>query len=235
MKFSKLNAPSLKELFIEELETMILSGQLEVGEKLPSERELAESMQVSRSVVNAGVTELARKGFLQIKPRVGTFVVDYRRDGTVETLLSIMHYNGGQLREAETRSMLEIKLVLDSLAAELAIAKITPEQLQSLKGYLQAIKESNHAEEAATCSFKFYHELAFISGNTLIPLIYNSFHIPVLRLWTRYSKKHGTSTMYGNAHALYSAIEERDVETAKQVIDTSVGRTITGPKEIYYE
>ena len=44
MEFSKLNAPSLKELFIQELETMILSGRLMVGEKLPPERELADGL-----------------------------------------------------------------------------------------------------------------------------------------------------------------------------------------------
>ena len=115
MEFSKLNAPSLKELFIQELETMILSGRLMVGEKLPPERELAESMQVSRAVVNSGITELARKGFLIIKPRVGTFVADYRRDGTMDTLMSIMNYNGGILREAEVRSILELRIALDSL------------------------------------------------------------------------------------------------------------------------
>ena len=48
MEFKKLNAPSLKELFISELENMIISGRLPIGTKLPSERELASSMQVSR-------------------------------------------------------------------------------------------------------------------------------------------------------------------------------------------
>ena len=98
---------------------MILSGRLMVGEKLPPERELAESMQVSRAVVNSGITELARKGFLIIKPRVGTFVADYRRDGTMDTLMSIMNYNGGILREAEVRSILELRIALDSLAIQL--------------------------------------------------------------------------------------------------------------------
>jgi len=74
MEFSKLSAPTLKELFIEQLENMILSGKLSIGEKLPSERELAESMQISRSVVNAGLTEIADKGFLEIVPRSGTYV-----------------------------------------------------------------------------------------------------------------------------------------------------------------
>lgn len=61
MEFQKLNAPSLKELFISELENMIISGRLPIGTKLPSERELASSMQVSRAVVNSGIAELEKK------------------------------------------------------------------------------------------------------------------------------------------------------------------------------
>ena len=55
MEFKKLNAPSLKELFVNELQNMILSGKLEIGSKLPPERELAESMKVSRAVINSGI------------------------------------------------------------------------------------------------------------------------------------------------------------------------------------
>ena len=61
MLFKKLSAPSLKELFVAELEGMILSGKLEIGAKLPPERELAESMQVSRAVVNSGLDEMEKK------------------------------------------------------------------------------------------------------------------------------------------------------------------------------
>ena len=44
MKYKKLVAPSLKEMFIDQMESLILSGELTVGEKLPPERELADSM-----------------------------------------------------------------------------------------------------------------------------------------------------------------------------------------------
>ena len=83
MQFQKLSAPSLKELFVTQLENKILSGELKVGEKLPSERELATSMQVSRAVVNAGISEMEQKGFLIVRPRVGTFVEDYRKNGSL--------------------------------------------------------------------------------------------------------------------------------------------------------
>ena len=115
MEFEKLVSPSLKDLFISHIEAMILSGELPVGQQLPPERQLAQSMGVSRAVVNSGVVELERRGFLEIRPRVGTFVTDYRRAGTLETLKSIMTYNRGHLRNEEIRSILEVR---DALAAD---------------------------------------------------------------------------------------------------------------------
>ncbi len=138
MLFKKLSAPSLKELFVSELEGMILSGKLEIGTKLPPERELAESMQVSRAVINSGIAEMEKKGFLVVKPRIGTFVADYRRYGTVETLVSIMNYNGGMLRDSEVRSILEVRIQFMSLAATLAIENASDAEIASLKPYADA-------------------------------------------------------------------------------------------------
>ena len=78
--FKKLTAPTLKELFVQELEALILSGELAIGQKLPSERDLAQKMQISRSVVNDGLAEMARRGFLEISPRQGTVVADFHRN-----------------------------------------------------------------------------------------------------------------------------------------------------------
>jgi len=48
MEFEKLVSPSLKDLFITHVEAMILSGELPVGQQLPPERQLAQSMGVRR-------------------------------------------------------------------------------------------------------------------------------------------------------------------------------------------
>ena len=48
MEFGQIVAPTIKELFIERIEGMILSGQLKPGERLPSERDLAEQMKISK-------------------------------------------------------------------------------------------------------------------------------------------------------------------------------------------
>lgn len=234
MEFKKLNAPSLKELFIDQLETMILSGKIPIGEKLPPERDLAESMQVSRAVVNAGITELARKGFLIIKPRVGTFVADYRRNGTLETLVSIMNYNGGILRDAEIRSILELRIAYESLAVELSIPKITDEEIDQLKSYVTRMGETTSMKEASELAFEFQHELACLSQNTLLPLMVSSFKAPVMSLWERFCRLYGIESLYKNTSELFNYIEKRDVKNALEALTASINDTIHGNKQIYY-
>ena len=89
MKFERLSAPTLKSLFVSQLQDKILSGEIPIGTALPSERELAAQMQVSRAVVNSGLAELAEEGFLEIQPRRRTFVSDYRRNGNISTLIAL--------------------------------------------------------------------------------------------------------------------------------------------------
>lgn len=235
MEFTKLFVPSLKELFVQQMENMILSGKLEIGTQLPSERELAESMQVSRAVVNAGINEMAAKGFLQIHPRVGTFVSDYRRKGTSETLLSIMKYNGGMLRAGEIRSILEIRIVLDRLAMQLSVPKITQEEIALLQGYVDTLSTTNSTEEAANAAFDFHHELGIISGNTLLPLIFYSFKAPILSLWERFCRMYGIAALHNNTAELLRFIRAGDLQGAVNWAEQSVGDSIDGNKQIYRE
>lgn len=234
MEFSKLSAPSLKELFVQELETMILSGNLSVGEKLPPERELAQSMQVSRAVVNGGISELAKKGFLTIKPRMGTFVADYRRTGTLETLISIMNYNGGVLRDSEVRSILEVRIALDTLAIELAVPHMSDDDILLLKDIIEQIQHAQTPKEASEIAFHFQHELAMFSGNALLPLIFHSFKVPCLSLWERFCRLYGMKALYENTIPIYHFIETRNVEGATSYIRDSIQDSIDGKKEIYF-
>ena len=50
--FQKIVAPSIRELFIRQIQEMILSGELLPGDRLPTERELADEMNVSKTVVH---------------------------------------------------------------------------------------------------------------------------------------------------------------------------------------
>ena len=62
MGFNKINSISLTDQFVQQIESMILSGELQVGEQLPGARDLSERMGVSRPVISAGLIELEKLG-----------------------------------------------------------------------------------------------------------------------------------------------------------------------------
>lgn len=234
MEFEKLISPSLKELFISNIEAKILSGELPVGQQLPPERQLAQSMGVSRAVVNSGIVELENRGFLDVRPRVGTFVADYRRAGTMETLKSIMTYNRGRLRNEEICSILEVRDALDKLAVADIIPHVTELDNMLLLEKVEAIRQARDNRQAAEATFAFQHELAMLSGNTLLPLIFRSFYSSVLVLWERFCALHGIDTLYQTSCRLCGHIRDKDIPGAVAWIDYCTRETVSGSRRIYY-
>lgn len=214
MGFNKISALSLTDLFVQQIENMILSGELAVGEQLPPARELSIRMGVSRPVISAGLVELEKLGFVEIRPRQGVYVCDYRRKGTMETLVAIMRYNGGALRQNEVRSLLETREAMESLCMKLVCERVNTGELEQLSPILDSIRDAKSPEEAAEQVFCFHHELAVLSGNVLMPLLYYSFHPQSVYLWSLYCKRSGIQMLYQIKLRLYSALLNRDVDSA---------------------
>ena len=227
MGFSKINAMSLTDLFVQQVENMILSGELDVGEQLPSARELCVKMGVSRPVISAGIVELEKMGFVEIHPRRGVFVGDYRRKGTLETLVAIMRYNGGAMRRSEVQSLLETRSALECLCVRLVIERASDADLASLAPFLENIKNASDGDEAAEQVFRFHHEMAVLSGNTLLPLMYYSFRPESVHLWSIFCKFRGVDAIYEIKRKLYEALLMRDVPNAQSQTDDIMERAIT--------
>lgn len=218
MGFTKITALSYTDLFVQQIENMILSGELAVGEQLPPARELSVKMGVSRPVISAGMVELEKLGFVEIIPRQGVYVSDYRRKGTVETLVAIMRYNSGTMRKTEVRSLLQVREQLESLCARLVIENASDAELEPVEKILDELKNASDVDAAADAVFRFYHELAILSGNVLLPLMYYSFRSPGIYLWTLYCKRNGIQAMYELKLSFYKAILNRREDEAMERI-----------------
>ena len=234
MEFEPLYAPSLKDLFVRKLQGMILSGELALGQKLPAERELCRQMGVSRAVVNGGIAELSRQGFLEVLPRQGTYVADYRRYGTMETLMAIMDYNGGTLGREAIRSILEVRWGLEQMALRRVIAYASDEDLERLGAFVDALGKLPTAAQAADIAFRFHHEMTLMGGNHILPLIYTSFQVPCTALWIRFCRKYGVEALYRNIEELYRLLLNRDLEGALRWSTTYLEEAIRGHQQIYH-
>jgi len=235
MEFDRLYAPSLKELFINQLQDRILSGDLPMGTKLPPERDLCAQMDVSRAVVNAGITELARQGFLEVRARQGTYVADYRRTGNMDTLMAIMRYNGGVLGRDEIRSILEVRCGLEQMAIARAIDYASDVDLEALEKYVDALSTMPlpSPAQAAEIAFQFHHEMTLCGGNSIMPLIYSSFKVPCTALWIRFCRKFGVAALHANMEQLYRHLLNRDKVGAAEWTTAYLQEAISGSQQIY--
>lgn len=235
MEYKKLQAPTLKELFIQEIESKILSGELEIGEQLLTERELADVMGISRNIVHSGITTMVAKGFLEILPRIGTFVADYNQKGSVGILVSMMNYNKGMLRRPEVRSSIELKILFDSFAIRQMSPHLTQESLDKLRGYILAIEKTTKVTEAAEISYEFFRYMSILSGNTILPLIYNSFRTSNRNLFERHIRLYGVKLTIDFMTQLFNLIANGETQEAISYLTNYYERSIKGDLEIYSE
>lgn len=139
MEFEKTAVPSVREAFVQAIEDKILSGELKVGDPLPAARQLCTEMGVSLTIVNAGMSELAAKGFVEIKPRHGTFVADYRMQGTTETMVAMMRFNGGDLNKRDARSFWESRTAVDPFIVDSIMGRASDEQIAQLTPIIEKL------------------------------------------------------------------------------------------------
>ena len=233
MEYKQIVAPTLKELFIEEIEKQILSEELKIGDKLPPEREIAQNMHISRSVVNSGIVEMERKGFLTVIPRQGTYVADYKAHATSEILVSIMKY--GSLSQDYIRSTLEVRDIFMTIALEKAVPAMSKEQFQSLLDACQRFQDAKATKQGAEELYNIDCCIVEASGNVLLPILISSFKIPNTMLFERYLKLYGFEPMRRRNVLLLQYIELKDTPNAVKVMHDSILETIDGKTQIYMD
>jgi GntR family transcriptional repressor for pyruvate dehydrogenase complex len=162
----------LVDRVVGEIQRVIVSGQLEPGMRLLPERELAEELGVSRTVVREAVRILVAKGLLETKPGVGTIVRQVTSDQIVEPLsLLLQSQKAGDSIEHlhQVRRMIEIEIA--GLAAEQA----TAEDISKLRELLAEMESVTDIPEAfVTQDADFHRGLARTTHNPLLIILLDS-------------------------------------------------------------
>lgn len=216
-----LRTDSLKEVFVLRFEELILSGKIKIGQKLPSERELALQLNVSRPVVHEGLVELASRGLVSLKPRIGATVNDYRREGSITLLASLVQYRKGGLDPELTESLLELRELLETAFAALAAECRTEEQVREFHALLEkeASVDRRNVQKITDYDFDFHLLIAMASGNTVYPLLMNSFRPVYTNLSGQFFRDPGvTAAVHAYHRDMVKAIETKNKKKARAVM-----------------
>lgn len=216
-----LRAASLRDVFIKRFEELILSGKVSIGQKLPSERALAVQLGVSRPVVHEGLVELAARGFVTMKPRVGAVVNDYRRRGSLALLNSLISYRRGALDRGLLDGLLGLRRLLESEIARQAARNRTAEDLRELREVLAREGQvgEGHIDVLVDVDFDFHHRMAMASGNPIYPMFVKSFEPAAKNLASQFfAVKPVAATVLGFHREIVAAVAARDQDRAGAVM-----------------
>lgn len=210
MNIKPIKILSLKDQCITRLEELILSGELKIGERLPAERNLAARLEISRPVLHEALVDLAAKGLVRIIPRHGIYINDYRMNGSLAVLESLLTYQQGQFDPAMLQSLLDMRLLLETETARLAASHRESENIQVLRDILvQEFAADRHdITNLIHLDFDFHLQIALASGNLIYPLIVNSFKNVYTNLTGIFFQKYAGCPEIQEVFAFHSALIE---------------------------
>lgn len=168
------------DMAVNELTKSINSGEYSIGDKLPTEKQLCEKFNVSRSTLREAISVVRAKGLIMTKQGSGSYVI-------AETQVSVEKWFA--LRKAQLNDFFEVRCNVEIMTIRYAIMRRTDEDLERIKSNLNAFENAamrGDAEKMAMLDEKFHLELARMSRNSLLEEI-NSIIANALRPYRKRS------------------------------------------------
>ena len=206
----------------EQLSGHIDNGDIAIGDRLPSERDLAERFGVSRPTIREAMIALELAGRVEIRSGSGVYVLDTKADRLTE----LPDDAPGPLE------LLEARYYFESDAAALAAERASEKDIKSIQKALQAMQAENRQYELHEEADEQFHLLiAKASGNSAI-------HSAVSRLWDQRRtstmsvffheklRKQGIKPVIHDHKAILEGIRNQDADAARSAMRTHLQRVI---------
>lgn len=164
MSFGPVKKSAIAEEIISELLSLIRQRQLQAGDKLPPERELAGMLGVSRPSLREALRALSAMKVLEMRQGDGTYVSSLDPHELVEHLDFVF-----SLDDSTFLQLLQARQIVEPGLAALAARRITDEQLEELEAYLKTSRENIADSRAFLETDRALHELITeAAGNPLL-------------------------------------------------------------------
>jgi len=221
--YGPLAAGSLKDEFVARMEQLILTGALEPGERLLPERELARRFGVSRPVVHEGILVLETRGLVNLRPRHGVVVNDYRRHGTLDLLLTLIRREHHDLGPGLTADLEHFRIRMEQdIVSLICRRRDRMSELETLRRLNRDMADATRPVELAELDFAFHRELALAAPNSLYALLTNTLKPAHMDLLTVFYASPGKKDQVVAYHdRLIEALERGDDEAARSLIERS--------------
>ena len=213
--YQAVKRTSLSGDIVEQIEKLVLNKELQVGDPLPSERDLASELHVGRQALREAMRILAQKGLVQVLPGRGAFVAQPSANFLSDSLYAYLRLNPHLVRD-----FLETRRVIESEAAAIAAERAPLDSLIAMKKAVDDMETFKaDLERWIDADLAFHTELARATGNQVIQLLTLSLR-GALRESIRYfgSVPHIVSASVELHRNVYDAVAARQPEAARRAM-----------------
>lgn len=221
MPFQKVQPEKLSSSVVRQIELLILRGILRPGERLPSERELADRLGVSRPSLRDAISELQDRDLLTSKANAGIFVADVLGSAFSESLVRLFATHDDAVFDYIT-----FRRDLEGMAAERAANYGTDTDLkviQSVFDKMEAAHRKRNPEEEAQLDVEFHLAIIDASHNIVMLHMMRSM-LQLLREGVFYNRsimfkqRLNRVTLLDQHRAINTALQNRDAKASREAI-----------------
>jgi GntR family transcriptional repressor for pyruvate dehydrogenase complex len=211
------NKSALVDRVVQKIQELILSDRLVVGTKLPPEREFAESLGVSRTVLREAVRVLSAKGLLETCHGVGTTVRALTHEEMVAPLNLFLRSWG---RDVSLNHLHQVRSLLEVENIGLAAEQASEEDIQDLRRILEEMEAAKTTPLLfAAKDSEFHRRLAQTAHNPLLTLLLDSIQDLLAGIRELVAEESGLVERVMPAHReMLECIVMRDAKRARQTM-----------------
>jgi GntR family transcriptional repressor for pyruvate dehydrogenase complex len=203
---------------IEQIKSMIISGELAPGDRLPREADLALRLGVSRNSLREAVRALTLVHVLDVRQGDGTYVTSLQPTLLLDALSFIVDFH----RDASVLEFLEVRRILEPAATAMAALLITPEQVAELRQVAALPDASSSVDELVAHDAELHRRIAAISGNTVLSSLLDNISAPTTRarVWRGLTQDGAIERTLEEHRSIIDALEahQPDVAAARALV-----------------
>ena len=215
----------ITEEIVTQIRDHIANGGLKAGDRLPSERDMAQQLGVSRPTVREALQVLEHTGFVQIIQGSGTFIRDIGKRSLTDPLQALIV--GSDQRYCD---VYEFRNAIETWAVGQAAQRVEPDDVEQLGSIIDAMKQRRaDGKPVAELDSEFHMAIAQACHNTIY------FHVAktILHLVTEVTRisheelflsEEDQAGLLADHEAIYNAVKDGDPDQARQLMQMHLDR-----------
>ena len=215
--FSPVKTNKKSDEVYNQLFSLISSGKLTPGDKIPSERELAAELRISRQSIREALNRAEVMGLIKVRQGEGSFILSSVKGALKPPLTLIIEQEAARIFE-----FLEIRKLVEGWCAEKAALEATSAELQGMLEILQKMKKmASKNKQWEELDLALHMSFAKATHNVIAVHIMEALKVnfgPFFKFTKSMPSSEKIDVLWQHHYEIFKAIERRDPETAKHKV-----------------